>query len=627
MESLAIKKAMANSYNNIGIISADQGNYNKALENHFASLKIKEEIGYKKGIADSYNNIGIIYWNQGNYDQALENYFASLKIREKTGDKKGIALSYNNIGLIYWNQGNYDQALKNYFASLKIREEIGDKKGFADSYNNIGIIYSAQGKSDKALENYFASLKIREEIGDKQGMAFSYGNIGIIYDNQRNYEKALENYFKALKMDEELGNKRGVARHLNNIGNSYLKQNKITEAKKQSLMSLSIAKEIGSKDQMKYTYYSLSQCDSTAGDWKGAYEYHQLYSAVKDSIFNEESNEQITEMSTKYETEKKEQQIKLIKTEQEKQTAVAEAESKKQKIIIWSVVSGLLLVLVLAVFIFRSLRSSQKQKHIIEEQKLLVEEKHKEISDSINYAERIQRALLASTKMLDENLNDYFILFKPKDIVSGDFYWATKLSNNNFALVTADSTGHGVPGAIMSILNIACLDKAVTKGITSPELILNETRKLVIENLKNDGSEEGGKDGMDGNLISFDFENKTMQCASANNPIWIIRKGKLIEIKSDRMPIGKHDKDKIPFSLQTINLQSGDLIYTLTDGFADQFGGHSGKKFKYKRLQELLLCIADDSLTVQQEKLNAALENWKGNLEQVDDVCIVGIRV
>ena len=257
----------------------------------------------------------------------------------------------------------------------------------------------------------------------------------------------------------------------------------------------------------------------------------------------------------------------------------------------------------------------------------VIEEKQKEILDSINYAERIQRALLASKKLLDENLNDYFILFKPKDVVSGDFYWATKLINNDFVLVTGDSTGHGVPGAIMSIVNIASLNEAVIQGITSPELLLNETRRLIIENLKNDGSIEGGKDGMDGSLLCFDFKNNTMHSAGANNPIWIIRENELIEIKANRMPIGKHEEDKTSFTLHTLNLQKGDVIYTLTDGFADQFGGPNGKKFKNKQLQKLLLSITHEPMVIQKQKLDTVFENWKGGLEQVDDVCVIGIKI
>jgi ligand-binding sensor domain-containing protein/serine phosphatase RsbU (regulator of sigma subunit) len=270
-------------------------------------------------------------------------------------------------------------------------------------------------------------------------------------------------------------------------------------------------------------------------------------------------------------------------------------------------------------------------------QKEIVEKKQTEILDSINYAKRIQHSLLASNKLLDAYLkenseekntaSDYFIVFKPKDIVSGDFYWASKLSDDNFVILTADSTGHGVPGAIMSILNIACLKEAISKGNTRPDLLLNETRRLVIENLNNDGSAEGGKDGMDGSLLSFDFKNHTMYCASANNPIWIIRDGALIEIKADRMPIGKHDKDKTPFTMNTFSIQKGDLVYTLTDGFPDQFGGADGKKFKSKQLQSFLLSIAHEPMAIQQQKLNHAFDTWRGDLDQVDDVCLIGVKI
>ncbi|MBP6414265.1 MAG: SpoIIE family protein phosphatase [Bacteroidia bacterium] len=285
-------------------------------------------------------------------------------------------------------------------------------------------------------------------------------------------------------------------------------------------------------------------------------------------------------------------------------------------------------------------RTVEERTAVVIEQKLVIEEKHKEITDSINYAERIQRALLANKNLLDENLKDYFILFKPKDIVSGDFYWATKLSNNNFLLVTADSTGHGVPGAIMSILNIASLREASSKGFAKPEQLLNETRKLIIENLKYDGSEEGGKDGMDGSILSFDFDNNILECACAYNSVWLVRKNedeveaavensnyKLIEIKADRMPIGKHNNDTNSFTRHTVQLLKGDVIYALTDGFPDQFGGLNGKKFKTKQLQKLLLSINTESMEMQKNILNDVFDNWKGNLKQVDDVCIIGVRV
>jgi ligand-binding sensor domain-containing protein/serine phosphatase RsbU (regulator of sigma subunit) len=262
------------------------------------------------------------------------------------------------------------------------------------------------------------------------------------------------------------------------------------------------------------------------------------------------------------------------------------------------------------------------------EQKHIIEEKHREITDSINYAERIQRSFLATTSLLDENLKDYFVFFQPKDVVSGDFYWAAKLSNGNFALATADSTGHGVPGAIMSILNISCLEKSVEEEkLTEPNEILGHTRSKIIERLKKDGSADGGKDGMDCSLISFDFANNKLTYAAANNPIWIVREKQLLEFASDKMPVGKHDKDTTPFTQHVVNLQKGDMVYALTDGMPDQFGGAKGKKFMYKQLKELLISIYHLPMQEQNETLKSSLNTWKGNLEQVDDICLIGIRV
>lgn len=260
-------------------------------------------------------------------------------------------------------------------------------------------------------------------------------------------------------------------------------------------------------------------------------------------------------------------------------------------------------------------------------QKEIIEEKHKEITDSINYAERIQRSFLATKELLDENLQDYFVFFQPKEVVSGDFYFAAKLNNGNFAYVTADSTGHGVPGAIMSILNISSLELAIKEKLTEPSSIFNYTRNEIITRLKKDGSAEGGKDGMDASLIVLNKEKTKLTYTAANNPVWILRKNEIIELEPDKMPIGKHDKDQIPFTQNEFDLQKGDIIYTLTDGMPDQFGGLKGKKYKYTRLKEFMIEIASLPMDQQKEKLAHELTQWKGDLEQIDDVCIMGVRV
>jgi serine phosphatase RsbU (regulator of sigma subunit) len=274
------------------------------------------------------------------------------------------------------------------------------------------------------------------------------------------------------------------------------------------------------------------------------------------------------------------------------------------------------------------------QKEVVEKQKKIVEEKHKEITDSINYAERIQRSFLASDELLQTNLKEYFVFFQPKDVVSGDFYWAASINdanNHKFMFCTADSTGHGVPGAIMSLLNITSLEKAIEVH-SEPAEILNATRKTIIERLKKDGSTEGGKDGMDCSLIAFDFKNQQLTYAAANNPIWIIRQTdaseqELIELKPDKMPVGKHDKDTVSFKQQSVELRKGDLVYALTDGFADQFGGERGKKLTKAKFKEAILNMQRYNLDEQKKYLLDLHLNYKGNLGQVDDICVIGVRV
>lgn len=271
-------------------------------------------------------------------------------------------------------------------------------------------------------------------------------------------------------------------------------------------------------------------------------------------------------------------------------------------------------------------------------QRLELKEKNKDITDSMHYAQRIQKALMASNNLLNKNLAEYFVLYKPKDIVSGDFYWAEQ-TNSRFLLAACDCTGHGVPGAFMSLLNITKLNETVyEKKIVRPDLILNQLREDIIKVLNPEGIEEESKDGMDAALCSFDFENCRLDFAGANNPLWIVRSklggesnsrvdSELIEYKPDKMPVGMYFGKKNDFTLQSINLQKGDCVYLFTDGYADQFGGPKGKKFKYAQLKELLLSINPLPMKEQQAVLQQKLESWKSNLEQVDDILIIGVRV
>lgn len=611
--------------------------YNDELKNisekNIGKGRLFKEI-YLKHLASALNNIGFIYNYKGDIPNALDYYHRSLKLKEEIGDKKGISTSFNNIGLIIYYQGDLSKALEYFLKSLKLKEEIGDKNGIANSLNNIGSIYDEQGKINKAMEYYVKCLKIQEEIGSKKGIALSYNNIGFLYNKQAKFSKALEYYYKSLKLREEINDMEGVATTLSNIAKCMIVNGQTSDALFYAKRAMEASKELGFPENIKSTASSLKVIYLKQKKYKDAFEMYELEIKMRDSINNEVNQKASLKKQLQYDYAKKEL---VTKAEQDKKDVIANEEKQKQQIITNAISTGFIIVLILGLFILRGFRQKQKanliitqQKIEVETQKKLVDEKHKEITDSINYAERIQRSFLATTELLNESLNDYFVFFQPKDVVSGDFYWASKIGSSsgaeNFILVTADSTGHGVPGAIMSLLNITSLEKAI-EHCQNPSDILNATRKTIIERLKKDGSSEGGKDGMDASLVCFDFNNSKLIYAAANNPVWVVRKNELIELKPDKMPVGKHDKDSQSFTQHEFEVQKDDVVYALTDGMPDQFGGSKGKKFMYKKLKELLISIASLPMQKQKETLQISFDNWRGDLEQVDDVTVIGIRI
>ncbi|MEK6616651.1 MAG: tetratricopeptide repeat protein [Bacteroidota bacterium] len=335
-------------------------NYDTAFHYVNATLQLAKQLNFSKGIATAYNNIGTINNYQGNYDTALENYFKALKIYEAVNDKYGMALSYNNIGIIYDEQGNYDKALENYFTALKIKKEIGDKKSIATSYANIGVVFDEQGKTDNAMENYLNAFKIYEAIGDKYCMALSYNNIGIIYNNQGRYELALKNYFKSLKIEEEIGDKQGIASSYNNIGIVYKNLKQSVLAMEYYNKALDVSKEIGSKEDIKESYQNFFEIYVQISDYKNAYEYYRLYSQIKDSIFDEEGNKHITEMQTKYETEKKDKTIQI------QQLLIQKKEYQLYRLLAFAV-----LIVIITILLMQQYRSRTKQRTTELQQKLL----------------------------------------------------------------------------------------------------------------------------------------------------------------------------------------------------------------------------------------------------------------
>ncbi|MBA2612519.1 MAG: tetratricopeptide repeat protein [Bacteroidetes bacterium] len=627
-------------YNDIlGILSQ------KLMLSEDAVIKLKA----KKHYADFLNNRGYIYNNLGDISTALDYFHKSMKIQEEVKDKLGLAYSLNNVGFIYNSQGDLVRALDYYKKSLKLREEINDKMGISQSLNNIGNLFEQTGDKSKALRYFYQSLRIREAINDKLGQGYSLQNIGNIYSEQNNNAKALDFFTKSLKIRKEINDEQGIAYSLYNLGELYLKENKVPQALENALASLAVSNKIGYPSNIGAAANLLQEVYKKQNKYDKAYDMLKLANRMTDSLTNSELQKTSVKKQFQYEFEKKEV---VAKVEQEKKDIKYNEQINQNKIIIISVGIVLLVVLLFSFFLYRRIKLIQKQNFIIESQKLevdkqreiainrsvvaerqkeIIELHQKEIVDSINYAKRIQYALLANESLLKSSLPEHFVLFKPKDIVSGDFYWATE-HNDNFYLAVCDSTGHGVPGAFMSLLNINFLNEAVIeKNILQPNKIFDHVRIRLIEHF----SQEGGRDGMDAILICINKITKKITYSAANNAPIVVRDNKVIEMLKDKMPVGKGEKTD-SFSLFDLEMESGDVLYLYTDGYADQFGGPDAKKFKNRQLNDFLTNIHQLSTKEQVEKLNSTYENWrtwfnkdgeKCYHDQVDDICIIGIKI
>lgn len=576
-------------------------------------------------------NLGLLYLDKNQYEKALENFIRAEKVAGKVGDQNGVAMAMQNSGVVYQRQELYEKAKEEFSSAIKIYKETNSKRELASGYTSMGALCYDLKDNEKAIEYFLQSLELMEELKDQLGIAEGYNNIAVIYEDMKNYPMALEYNRKSHQLAVEMGDKRGVATSLYNLALIYKSEKDFLTAIDYLNGSISAAKEVGAYDLLKEDYSSMSEIHYLMADYKNALEFYKMFSGIKDTLFNQDRNKQILEMSTKYQTERKEKENQLLKKENDIQSL----SLNRQKIIIASIAIGLFLLVGLTFFIFRGYKQKklanillEEKNHEIEEKNKIVVAKNKDITDSIRYAKRLQSSILKPVQTLSHYFNDGFILFRPKDIVSGDFYWFEKVGNISF-VAAADCTGHGVPGAFMSIVGHSLLNQAVMEHqIMEPGVILDSVNKGITATLKQTDDEANIRDGMDICLCSVDTVSLKLQYAGAFNSLWIFRKGEFIELKADKFPIGAYVNDgHHHFSNQEIQLQRGDMVYLFTDGFADQFGGSSGKKLKYKQFQAWLQNCYSKSPSQQRAELESSFNSWIGNLEQIDDVLVIGIRI
>jgi tetratricopeptide (TPR) repeat protein len=667
MKEVGKKREISSSLGNLGIVYYEQGNFVKALECDNEALKLAGEIGDKRGIMADLINIGNVYEDEGNYPKVLDYDFKALTIAKDIGDKPGIASSYGCLGNVYYESGNAEKALEYWNKALAGMQELGNNYSISRILSNMGNLYSDRGNYTRALEYDYKALRIKEVLKDKEGISSTYGNMGIVYFKMGDYSQALDYDNKALTLAAEIGDKTGIAINKLEIGAIYTMQKKYLQAQEFIYNALALSLEMNQQLYIKSAYERLATLDSATNNFKQALVDYKNFIVYRDSMQNEANTKKTVQAEMNYEFEQKQA---AEKAEQDKKDAISEQDRNKQKLIRNSFIAGFGLMLVLAFFIFRGYRQKQKaniiitrqkeevekQKTLVEQQKVIVDEKNRDILDSITYAKRLQDAILPPMSLIKQYIPESFVLYKPKDIVAGDFYWMEvaslpskggfkeNSSNKNTNLVSippleggeavvfiaaADCTGHGVPGALVSVVCSNALNRTVKEfKITETGKILDKVRELVLETFEK--SENNVQDGMDISLAAISYKplasSFSVQWSGAYNSLWYIHNSELQEVIADKQPIGKTDRP-ILFNTHTLKLQKGDTLYLFTDGYADQFGGEKGKKFKYKQLQQLIVSNARLAMEEQKRVFENTLEEWQGNLEQVDDVLVIGIRI
>jgi len=654
------KTETANAYCQLGKSYNFLQIYDSSLIYFDLALELFENLDDQEGKANTLRNIGRLYENKYDYNKSLEYYIESLKMFEELNLLNELGGVYQDIGYVYICSEKYDLALKYYEKALAIYDELQDKYSISVTYNNIGIAYDAMKDVEKALEYYNKSIVLNKELGNEIVAAYIMHNIGIIYNNEGELDTAYKYFKESLNITESYEDPYGVCYNLTRIAEILRKQNKLDSALIILDKSLEYSILIDDKKSISENYLEYSNIFELKKDYFKAFEFYKKYDQLQDTIFNDDMIKQMNELETKYQSEKKDAENLLLKE-----------QSRKREIFTYFLAVIILLVLFLAVVFFRGKRKQQKvnqlleiknneinqqkeeiitQRDEIEIQKQEIEIKHNQIKGSINYAKRIQEAVLPRKDFIELVLPEHFIFFKPRDIVSGDFYFIKQIKNYTL-IAAADCTGHGVPGAFMSMLGIALLNELVRNTeIQTPAQLLNELRNQIKSSLQQVGQVAEQQDGMDIAFCAINLETMEMSFSGAHNPCWIFRNEKqetkneklkvknesedelftfhfsLFTLEADHQPVGIYLKEK-PFTEQKFQLVKNDVIYIFSDGYISQFGGKKNLPLKSKYFKELLSEICFLELSEQKQILENKFNEWKGNNEQTDDVLVIGVKI
>ncbi|HLP12862.1 MAG TPA: SpoIIE family protein phosphatase [Flavobacteriales bacterium] len=643
VDSLLKILPQAKDTNRVIILDAISNEYNnrdnqKSIDYAIEAYEYAKKINNKKFRGSTSVMLGNAYNSLGDYTTAIKYLIEGMNLYESSKNYKGASRAANALGNLYLGQGNNTKALEYYNIVVRFGKLLKADYTISLGYMGVSSVYSNTGELDKALEFVNKAISGFTMVKrDFETLACIINKATILNSLKRDRE-AYDVYMGVLPTIEKMNDKYFLSNVYLNLGTTLINLGKSKEGLPYLRKALVVNKELKAYANEVTIFKAMAKAFQDMRKMDSAYFYLDKCVVLKDSLYKMENQQQINELETKYQMDKKNSQLKEKEAQLVAQVAQSKLKDAQQAAddarngLFRNVLIVILLsAVVVLFFVYRSNIHKKKAYKEVSLQKSIVEQKNTEILDSIEYARRIQRTLLASDTFLKKQLNDHFILYKPKDIVSGDFYWASEIidtnGKRNFMMCTADCTGHGVPGAFMSLLCISFLNEITRNGnIIQPNEVFTKLKQEIVLSLNPDEAVHT-RDGMDAVLCRFDFDNLQLEMACANNPVLIVRNHEVIEIKPDKNPIGKNERTGYDYTLHKVALQKGDQVYTFTDGYADQFGGESGKKFKYRQFKEMIFANRLLSMSEQKTKLEAVIEKWKGNLEQLDDILVIGIRV
>ena len=643
---------------NLGLLYTELGVYDKALNEYEIIIAGYSKENDNKNIAVTYNQIGFLMFRKNDTNGALASFTKAIEFSEKGGtDDFFLTDAWSNKAICYQNLENEKEMLACFKRALEYAGNSGRTGEAARIERLMAMIYFKDGDNYHAEVYCLSCIESAKTSGNLDVLQLCYRDYSEVLEKGNDFIKALEYYEKHLNLRDSLNYEKRLAveRNQDKIAEYEAIEQRIKddiafeeiqglELRNQKEISLRREQEIN----LLVKQQELDKSEKERLNFSLAYEREKNERNIREQeIISLQKQQEIDSLRIlKQESDSIVMQTEISKKELQIRQEEERAEKARQ-IRNMAVGLGVLMGLVAVMILFGLISTRKKNQKLAEskrqiekintdleqtnaevlKQKEIIELKNQSITDSIQYASRIQTAVLPPINFLDEWGIENFILFKPKDIVSGDFYWGVK-KNEKIIVAAADCTGHGVPGAFMSMLGHAFLDEIInTREVSDAATILNILRDEIINTLKQKGTTGEARDGMDISLVIIDRKAGRLDYAGANNPLYIIRDGKMMKYMADRMPIGIHFISFSPFTNQSIVIKKDDTLYLFSDGYADQFGGPRGKKFMYKPFQDLLLRVSSEPTELQKEILDETFAKWKNDREQVDDVMVIGIRI